>query len=499
MLFHRGRQLSLRRTVLLTGDIVCIAFSIVLSAVVRLGPEGGINYCLAHIPSLLGSLALFLLTFYAAGMYERNLFTRKSASYRVPLVTVGIALMLIVLTFYAKANLQIGRGILLLAGIFVFLLTWMMRYAYGVAVGQGFLSKGTLILGEGKELEDVIRLINRTPDAGMKLIGVVSARRVEPGTFIAGIPVVGTTEKLRELTDAFEAETIIVATSLSREPKLLRLLRPLRCSGTEVMDYVAVYELLAQEIPLDHINDEWLMNAALNSSVIHIRKIKRILDLLVAGFGLLLAAPILLVTAIAVRLDSPGPIFYRQKRSGQDGRHYWVIKFRTMRQDAEAKSGAVWAGAKDDRITRIGRSLRKWRVDEIPQLWNVLKGEMSLVGPRPERPEFIDTLASTIPFYHERLMVPPGVTGWAQVKFPYAASIEAARRKLQYDLYYIKHMSFFFDVLILLRTIRTVVHGLRHSDESEKSSGSAPAPALTVLQGSSIAGEDSDRETHAAP
>lgn len=482
MLFHRGRQLSLRRTILLVGDIVAIACSIALSAVFRLGPQDSLHYALNHAPSLIGSLLIFLLTFYAAGMYERSLFTRKSASYRVPLVSVGVALGLIVIVFYAKADLKIGRGILLLAGLFVFLMSWTLRYLYSVAAGQGLLSKSTLILGEGHELEDVIRLIQRTPDSGMKLIGVVTVRRVEPGTFIAGVPVVGTSEKLRELVEAFEAETIVVATSLSREPRLLRLLRPLRCGGIEVMDYVAVYELLAQEIPLDHINDEWLMNAALNSSVIHIRKIKRILDLFVATGGLILAGPILLVTAIAVKLDSPGPVFYRQKRSGQDGRTYWVIKFRTMRQDAEAASGAVWAGAKDDRITRIGRSLRKWRVDEIPQLWNVLKGEMSLVGPRPERPEFIDTLAGTIPFYHERLMVPPGVTGWAQVKYPYAASIEAARRKLQYDLYYIKHMSFFFDVLILLRTVRTVIHGMRHSEEAHPREVKT-TPSLKILEG----------------
>ena len=235
----------------------------------------------------------------------------------------------------------------------------------------------------------------------------------------------------------------------------------------EILDYAALHEELAQEIPLDHIDDEWLMNAAMNSSVIHIRKIKRVMDTTVAMAGLLLLAPFSLLAAVLIRLDSPGPVLFRQRRAGLDCEPYTLFKFRTMRQDAEAVSGAVWADKYDSRVTRIGRFLRKWRIDEIPQLINVLRGEMSLVGPRPERPEFIDTLAEAIPFYKERLLVPPGITGWAQVKYPYAASIEASRRKLQYDLYYIKHMSLFLDCLILLRTFKTIIVGLKHIDAEE--------------------------------
>jgi lipopolysaccharide/colanic/teichoic acid biosynthesis glycosyltransferase len=189
------------------------------------------------------------------------------------------------------------------------------------------------------------------------------------------------------------------------------------------------------------------------------------MDLAVAVTGLVVTFIPCLIAALLIRLDSPGPIFFRQRRSGLDGRIYTLIKFRTMRQDAEAQSGAVWAGRTDSRVTRIGRWFRKWRIDEIPQLINVLRGDMSLVGPRPERPEFIETLDNAIPFYKERLLVPPGITGWAQVKYPYAASIEAARRKLQYDLYYIKHMSFFLDTLILLRTFKTIIVGLAYSEE----------------------------------
>ena len=487
-MFQRGREISLRRTVLLSADVICIAISIVLSAVIRLRPEAGLEYAARHLPSLAGSLVIFLIVFYAGGMYERQSLTKKSASYLLPLVTVLISLAIIILVFYARFQLHIGRGILLLAGAFVFLGTWVIRHMYRAAVGMGFLSKNTLIVGDDREVRDVLHLIASTPDTGIKVLGVVSCSAVEPGVFIDGVPVIGTIDKLRELSDAFSTETIIVATSLSKEPSVLRLLRPLRCAGTEVMDYVALHESLAQEIPLNHINDEWLMSAAMNSSVIHIRKIKRIMDVSVALVGLLVTSPICLITALLIRLESHGQILYRQRRCGLDGCHYTLLKFRTMRQDAEAGTGAVWAGQFDNRVTRIGRFLRKWRIDEIPQLVNVLKGEMSLVGPRPERPEFVETLAQAIPFYKERLLVSPGVTGWAQVKYPYAASIEAARHKLQYDLYYIKHMSFFLDCLILLRTFRTIMVGLRHSEGDMPPASSEGARVLTVLKREDVNG-----------
>ncbi len=472
MLFQQGKSISLRRTFLLTSDIVVIVVSLFMAAVWRLGPQGGLEYIETYLGSFVGSCMIFLVVFYASGMYERAALVRKSHSYRLPLIAVLISLALIVLIFYAKAQLNLGRGILMLAGVLIFLSTWGTRHLYGMAVGHGLLSKNALIIGEGREAEISLKLISSTSDSGFKVLGIVSSKKLPAGSFIQNVPVVGNTEKLRELADAFDIETLIVAASLSREPAILRLLRPLRCAGVEVIDYVFLYEMLAQEIPLDHINDEWLMNAAMNSSVIHIRKVKRIMDFVVAGIGLILAAPICLITAMIIKMDSSGSIYYRQKRSGIDGHPYMVLKFRTMRQDAEATSGAVWSTSGDQRITRVGKFLRKWRIDEIPQLINVLKGEMSLVGPRPERPEFVDTLAGAIPFYRERLLVPPGVTGWAQVKYPYASNIEGARRKLQFDLYYIKHMGFFLDCLILLRTIKTVIVGLKHNDTSaaEKSS-----------------------------
>jgi lipopolysaccharide/colanic/teichoic acid biosynthesis glycosyltransferase len=211
------------------------------------------------------------------------------------------------------------------------------------------------------------------------------------------------------------------------------------------------------------------------------------LDVVVAVAGLVATAPLCLLAAGLIKLDSSGPVLYRQQRIRRGGLPYTLLKFRTMRLDAEAGSGAVWADRRDARVTRGGRILRQFRIDEIPQLINVLKGEMSLVGPRPERPEMVETLAAQIPFYRERLLVPPGITGWAQIRFPYAASIEASRRKLQFDLYYIKHMSFLFDLQILLQTFRTIIEGSRHSEDA----GSGPGRTLTVLPPAAPGGERS--------
>lgn len=465
MLFQPGIRVSRRRIILLTSDIFCIVGSIVLSSFIRLTPEAGWRYILDHAPTMGVSCLIFLLVFYAGGMYEQQAVRRKMASFILPLITVSVGLIIIILAFYARFKLHLGRGILLLAGVFLFVSTWLIRRLYRLAVGYGLFLKNALIVGEGDDVHTVLRLLASSEDASFKIFGIVSCQAKKPQDFVEGIPVLGYVERLKEFVDVYAIETLIVATSLARSRKLFRILRPLRYSGVEIMDYVSVHEELAQEIPLDHINDEWLMSAAMNSSVVHIRKIKRVLDVAVAVLGLLLTAPVILICTVLIKIESRGPVLYRQERVGLDGKVYVLNKLRTMRHNAELESGAVWAGRGDHRVTRIGQFLRKWRIDEIPQLVNVLKGEMSLVGPRPERPEFVETLSRAIPFYKERLLVSPGITGWAQVKYPYAASVEASMRKLQYDLYYIKHMSFVLDALILLRTFKTIIIGLKYEDQ----------------------------------
>ncbi|MBU1694388.1 MAG: sugar transferase [Verrucomicrobia bacterium] len=468
MLGKSSIRISPRRVVLLLLDTLCIVVGIALAAFIRLGWEDGVGYVFHHRFTLGAAAMVFLLVFYSGGMYEREaLYRRKRELAYLPFFATAIGLILTVVLFYARAGAAIGRGILLLAGGLIFLGSWGSRVLYRAGMGYKLLSMNALIIGEGQEARAVLKLLATAPDAGYRVFGIVSSSRAKHEDFIEGVPVLGHVSRLQEFADAYEIEVIIVAASMAREHALLCLLRPLRYAGVQILDYMALHEELGQEIPLDHVDDEWLMYAAMNNSVIHIRKIKRGMDLVVAVLGLILLLPVSLLAALVIKLSSRGPVLYRQRRAGQGGRPYTLMKLRTMRQDAEALTGPVWADKYDQRVTPVGRFLRISRIDEIPQLVNVLRGEMSLVGPRPERPEFVDTLAGAIPYYKERLLVPPGITGWAQIMYPYAASIEASRRKLQYDLYYIKHMSFILDVMILLRTFKTILMGLRHSEDLE--------------------------------
>lgn len=239
---------------------------------------------------------------------------------------------------------------------------------------------------------------------------------------------------------------------------LTPLLRRWRYQAIEIVGLADICEMVCQAVPLWMVTESWLFRASTQSGLLYIKKLKRLFDVVMAGFFMVLLSPMLAVGMVLVKLFSPGPVFFRQIRLGRLGREFEIIKLRTMHLDAE-KDGPQWSGANDPRVFAVGKWLRRFRVDEIPQLWNILRGEMSFVGPRPERPEFVERLKDVIPFYEERLAIQPGLTGWAQVRFPYGASEEDAWRKHEFDLYYLKHMSVLLDFFILLETVRTVLIG----------------------------------------
>jgi exopolysaccharide biosynthesis polyprenyl glycosylphosphotransferase len=495
------RRISLRGLSLLLLDLLLIAAAVFAAHVVyhcaveeswTTGYAQAQLWFLERIPTLIGAMTVHAVVNFAAGLYEPSIIASGRRTALVALLAVALASAFIVLLFYAKLKLHYGRSILSLAGGFTWVFLLLTRWFYRRVVGGGYFSRPTLLVGEGEEAETVLRLLRRDENASYQVFGIVrsTAQSVQGGpAFVQGVPVLGDLENLEEFVRAYRIQAILLTTSLSRERELLQRLRPLRYAGVALLDYVSLHEQLAHSIPLDHIDDEWLLLASSQGSALHIRKLKRVLDVTVALVGLLLSAPLALLAALCIRLDTPGPVLFRQCRTGQNGQRFTLLKLRTMRVDAEVSTGAVWADKFDRRITRVGRFLRATRIDEIPQLVNVLRGEMSLVGPRPERPEFVATLTAQIPFYQERLLVPPGLTGWAQIQYPYAASVEAARMKLQYDLYYIKHLSLVLDLAILLKTAKTILVGLRHSaDETNPPSrpalGEDPGPALRVLTGS---------------
>ncbi|MDP7024316.1 MAG: sugar transferase, partial [Kiritimatiellia bacterium] len=253
---------------------------------------------------------------------------------------------------------------------------------------------------------------------------------------------------------------VVVLDDMSEVPLLYPSLKRLRFEGVEVLMPLDMAEIYLGKTPLDLINEEEMMHASLECRLPMYRRLKRFLDVGIALTATIVLAPVGLLVAAVIKLAEPGgPVLYRQERVGRFGHVFPILKFRTMRADAEAESGAVWAMDGDPRITPVGRFLRTSRLDELPQLINVLRGEMSLVGPRPERPEFVEQLVAEIPWYDERENVLPGITGWAQIRYPYGSSVEDARRKLEYDLFYMKFMSMSLDLQIILRTLRIMLLG----------------------------------------
>jgi sugar transferase (PEP-CTERM system associated) len=263
---------------------------------------------------------------------------------------------------------------------------------------------------------------------------------------------------LAEHVVLLNASEVVLALEERRNSLPLQDLLRIKTTGVHVNEISSFLERETGRVDLDSLNPSWLIfSDGFSSGRMLSSAAKRLFDVLASLALLVLTVPIILLTAIAIKLESKGPAFYRQRRVGLYGQGFDILKLRSMRQDAEVAGKAVWAEKDDPRITRIGRIIRKLRIDELPQAWSVLKGEMSFVGPRPERPQFVDDLEAVLPYYAERHMVKPGITGWAQINYPYGASVDDSRQKLEYDLYYAKNYTPFLDVLILLQTLRVVL------------------------------------------
>jgi exopolysaccharide biosynthesis polyprenyl glycosylphosphotransferase len=281
-------------------------------------------------------------------------------------------------------------------------------------------------------------------------------------TVIDGVPIVRSTGRdLPQVVRSLGANLIILAFDDQRAAaRLYPQLKRLRFEGIEVLTPLTVAEIYSGRTPLDYLDEESLMQASMESSVPMVRRVKRLFDILMSVVAFLVLAPLALLIALLIKLSAwNSPVLYSQIRVGLFGAPFRIHKFRTMVPEAEQESGAVWATGDDPRITRLGRVLRRFRLDELPQFVNILRGDMSIVGPRPERPELMAELAAQIPFFHERENIIPGLTGWAQIQYPYGSTVEDAKRKLEYDLYYLKHLSLSLDLQIILRTLRIVVMG----------------------------------------
>ena len=341
-------------------------------------------------------------------------------------------------------------------GVFVIAVaSW--RVAFNYFSHDPHLEERVLVVGTGHTAQLVAKQIGGQQDFAYRLVGFVDDD--EGIEVVRHHEVLGKAADLGGIIAEHQIDRIIVGLSDRRGRLPIHELLQAKLSGVRVEDATTTYERLTGKILIDDLKPSWLIfSDGFRASRIT-RVVKRMLDLSLSMLGFVLAAPLMALTALAIRLDSPGPVLYDQERVGENGRVFTVYKFRSMRTDAEQAGQPVWARDKDDRVTRVGRFIRATRLDELPQLWNVMRGDMSFVGPRPERPFFVEQLARDIPFYVQRHSVKPGITGWAQVKYQYGSSIEDAMEKLRYDLYYIKHMSIFFDLTIVLDTVKVILFG----------------------------------------
>ena len=338
------------------------------------------------------------------------------------------------------------------------LLTLGWRLVYIWFVTHLPLDKHLLILGATEAGRTTLGLL-REAGPHATVVGFVDDDEGLWGGEIDGVPVLGGAERLADAVARFGVGEVVVAVPHRAGSTLLGALADCLHQGVDVVPMSQIYEDLLSRVPVRHLESGWLFSSFVEAvrSKDASRLAKRVLDLSGAVAGLVTLAALMPIIAAAIRLDSGRPIFFRQRRLGRGGAPFELVKFRTMSQDAEADGPPQWAGRRDPRVTRVGRFLRRTRLDELPNVVNVLRGEMSLVGPRPERPEFVAMLEREIPFYRTRLLVRPGLTGWAQVNYPYGDSVHGALEKLEYDLYYVKHRSLFFDLWILVRTVGTVV------------------------------------------
>ncbi len=314
-----------------------------------------------------------------------------------------------------------------------------------------------LILGTGAATEKLVAEARRRHGKTLSLVGVLSEDPRDAGLPIDGCRVVGSLEDIERVVRQRAVGCILICMPIHSPRFPLEFLLKAKLMGIMVLDSSAFYEMVGKKVLLERLDPiQFLLSEGLLMTRMR-WLIKGSSEKLVAILLLIGSAPVMLLTAALIKLTSPGPVLYRQRRVGKDGRVFELLKFRSMMNGAEKGGHAVWAQEHDPRVTVVGKVIRKFRIDELPQLFNVLRGEMAIVGPRPERPEFVERLKRQIPFYEKRHLVLPGITGWAQVEYPYGSSVEDAREKLRYDLYYIKSMSFFFDAMIVLSTIRTVL------------------------------------------
>jgi sugar transferase (PEP-CTERM system associated) len=449
-----------RTAVLLVGETTILTGAVVLGTYLRLrdtapvlltGTNGILRVALIVV--------VCQICLHYADLYDlRTIADTRELIVRL-LQALGATSLILAVVYFWFPSWVIGRGVFLIVATLVISLIvgWRLVFTWfskTVAPRERLLLVGT----SQASVELARELFERRHELGVEISGFIDPDPARVGAAVLNPGVVGTVDDIPSLVERLRIDRVVVSLTDARGRLPMDRLLDIRLKNGVTFDHLAsVYEEYTGKIAVENLRPSWLIFSDGFRKTRLSMAAKRVFDVSLALVGLIVSLPVMGLVAAAVKLTSEGPVLYRQERVGLNGRVFTVLKMRTMRQDAEAATGPVWSQRNDGRVTTIGRFLRRTRLDELPQLWNVLRGEMSFVGPRPERPSFVEQLTAQIPFYGQRHVVKPGLTGWAQVRYAYGASVEDAVEKLQYDLYYIKNLSFALDLVIVLETIKTVV------------------------------------------
>ena len=446
---------------LLVGEAALVYGSIIAAVYLRVGVGD------AHFELITkngywkaGAATFFCLAaFYLFDLYDFVVMGDRRELVLRLVQALGLAWICLALCFYFFPAMMLGRSIALIAlplalGLMV---TWRLSVLW--FFGHPQIGERILVVGAGELAVQVAREVLSRPDAGYRVVGFIGTDSDMVGKSLINPRVIGLTEQIEDVVSREAIDRIVVAMSERRGQLPTDKLLQLSLAGRVSIEEAASFnERLTGRIALNMIRPSWLIFTGRGREAKPAALLRSAAHRSAALIGAILSFPIMIITAILIKLESRGPILYKQERVGKNGKTFVLAKFRSMKVDAE-QDGPVWASKGDERMTRVGRIIRKIRVDEIPQFWNILRGEMAFVGPRPERPHFVAQLAQQIPYYEQRHLIAPGLTGWAQIKYPYGASIEDARHKLEYDLFYIKNHTLLFDMIILFETFKIILFG----------------------------------------
>jgi len=450
-----------QQLLLAAGDFAILLVSLLLAFVIARFAHFDVLFVLDKFTG--GSLiyfAVYLAVFYVGQLYEMEGPSRESRSFSFICLLVAVSFVIIATVYYVIPFWRIARRVMAIQAPLVAVFIYAWRSAYDM-VSRRFVSPHrVLLVGANETAEALIRDIRTGYAREYEILGLVDDDPTRAGTRVEGVPVLGSSLDISAIAERSRVEIIVFASGYQSalNGHLVHHVLDLKTKGVKVFEIPTFYMRVTGKVPVRYIEDRWLLFGQDFAGLAAQEKLrlKRILDILISVINLLILSPVMLAAILLIKATSRGPVLFRQERLGLHRRPYELLKLRTMRTDAE-ESGPQWASPDDNRVTRVGRLLRRLRLDEVPQFINVIKGDMSVIGPRPERRHFVELLEKEIPYYGLRFAAPPGLTGWAQVNFPYGNSVEDAYKKLQYDLYYIQEKSLFLDAVILLKTLQTVV------------------------------------------